>query len=75
MAVVGGLFSITVPKNGKVKLGALEKYFNRSEFGKVYLYTYVINNDQEFRMLLGKVMKLGKPNVWVDKVKTPLWKK
>lgn len=75
MAVVGGLFSITVPKDGKIKLGELEKYFNRSEFGKVYLYTYVIKNDQEFRMLLGKVMKLGKPNVWVQKVKTPFWKK
>ena len=75
IAIVGGLFSITVPKDGKVKLGELEKYFNRSEFGKVYLYTYVIKNDQEFRMLLGKVMKLGKPNVWVDKVKTSFWKR
>lgn len=75
ISVVGGLFSITVPKDGKVKLGNLEKYFNRSEFGKVYLYTYVIKNDQEFRMLLGKVMKLGKPNVWIDKVKSPFWKR
>ena len=75
IAVVGGLFSVTVPKNGKVKLGELEKYFNRSEFGKVYLYTYVIKNDQEFRMLLGKVMKLGKPNVWVEEIKTPFWKR
>ena len=75
ISVVGGMFSITVPKDGKVKLGALEKYFNRSEFGKVYLYTYVIKNDQEFRMLLGKVMKLGKPNVWVEKVKKPFWKR
>lgn len=75
ISVVGGLFSITVPRDGKVKLGNLEKYFNRSEFGKVYLYTYVIKNDQEFRMLLGKVMKLGKPNVWIDKVKSPFWKR
>ena len=75
IAVVGGLFSITVPKDGKIKLGELEKYFNRSEFGKVYLYTYVIKNDQEFRMLLGKVMKLGKPNVWVEKIKTSFWKR
>ena len=38
-------------------------------------YTYVIKNDQEFRMLLGKVMKLGKPNVWVEEIKTPFWKR
>jgi hypothetical protein len=75
MSVVSGLFAITVPKNGEIKLGQLEKYFNRSEFGKVYLYTYVIKSDQEFKMLLGKVMKLGKPNIWVNKVKNPFRKK
>lgn len=75
ISIAGGLFAVTVPKDGKVKLGNLEKYFNRSEFGKVYLYTYVIKNDQEFKMLLGKIMKLGKPNVWVEKVKIPFWKK
>ena len=75
MSIAGGLFAITVPKDGKVKLEGLERYFNRSEFGKVYLYTYVIKNDQEFRMLLGKVMKLGKPNVWIDEIKTPFWKR
>ena len=68
ISIAGGLFAVTVLKDGKIKLGALEKYFNRSEFGKVYLYTYVIKSDQEFRMLLGKVMKLGKPNVWVEKI-------
>jgi hypothetical protein len=75
ISIISGLFVITVPKDGKVKLGELEKYFNRSEFGNVYLYSYVLRNDQEFRMLLGKVMKLGKPNVWIDKIKVPFLKR
>lgn len=67
MSISQGLFMITVPKKGNIKLDDLEKYFKRSEFGNVYLYTYPIKNDQEFKMLLGKVMKLGKPNIFIGK--------
>lgn len=68
ISISQGLFVITILKGGKIDMKSISKYFNKSEFGKVEMYTYAIQNDQEFRMLLGKVMKLGKPNIYEDKV-------
>lgn len=68
ISISQGLFIVTVLKGGKIKMKDLSKYFNKSEFGKVEMYTYAIQNDQEFRILLGKILKLGKPNIYEDKV-------
>lgn len=76
ISITSGLFMVTVKKDGDVNMESLKKYFNRSEFGKVYLYTCPVRSDQEFKMLLGKVMKLGKPNIFTGKKsKNSFWKK
>lgn len=76
IAVSSGVFLVCVMNDGKISMESLRKYFKRSEIGGTYLYAYIIKNPQEFKMLLGKVMKLGKPNVYTGKKKSILpWKR
>lgn len=69
IAVSSGIFFVCVLNDGEISMESLKKYFKRSSIGKTYLYAYVIKNPQEFKMLLGKIMKLGKPNVYTGETK------